>query len=141
MMNTEQTRPQLNKHIIPLISANGKLEDISDMIRYIKNGDLTFMLKDGFSIEYLFSMNNKKNSDGTLLRFVYQVEGLYSSNGYLGTVFINPDGRMCYRKSSKSPRAPYLHGLLTRFISSLNMKKMPDVVFAPADLSDFFMLM
>jgi hypothetical protein len=139
-MNTAQKPHQLNQDCIPLISVDNEQEDLAGIVGYIKNGNFSFMLKDGFSIEYLFSMNNKKNSDGTLLRFVHRVEGFQSTTSYLGTVFINTDGRISYRKSAKSPCAPYLHGVLTRFFSSLNIKKMPDVIFEPVDLLDFFIL-
>jgi len=133
VMDTEQNSPLLNEDIIPLIIDEEDHEDVAGMISYIKKGNFTFKVQDGFSIEYLFSMNNKENPDGTLVRFVYQV-GNISSQGYRGTVFINTDGRMCYRMTAKSPYAPHLHGLLTRFIANLNMKKMPDVTFAPVTI-------
>jgi uncharacterized protein YggL (DUF469 family) len=133
VMDTAQKTRQLNEDIIPLISDDKEHEDVAGMIGYLKKGNFTFKVQDGFSIEYLFTMNNKENSDGTLLRFVHQVGNL-SSKAYQGTVFINTDGRMCYRKTAKSPCAPHLHGLLTRFIANLNMKKMPDVEFTPVTI-------
>jgi len=136
-MNTGQSSNRSDKDILPLINVEDKHEDVAGIINYIEKGDCSFKVEDGFSIECFFSMRNKENPDGTSVRFIYQ-NGNFSQ-GYIGTVFINTDGRICYRKTAKSPHAPYLHGLLTRFFLSLSMRKMPDVVFVPEiiNLEDF----
>jgi len=114
--------------IVPLLSSNEFL-DSTDVMRYVHREYTSFKLLDGFSLESHFAMEGMTNSDGTKVRFVREVGG--GSPGYRGTVFLNKDGSIYYRQTTKSPNTPYAHKILKSFFSSLNNKMISNIEFQP----------
>lgn len=118
-----------NSNVFPLLQDEGGL-DSQEILAFMHRGMGRFKLLDGFSLETHFSVTAKDNDDGSKPRFIRTVAP-GGSTQYCGTVFINQDGSIRYRKTSKSPDSPYLHNLLSRFFAVVARGRNPGMDFIP----------
>jgi hypothetical protein len=116
-------------NIIPLITDATTL-DSCEVVAFMHRGTGIFKLLDSFSLESRFAINAIINPDGTKVRFLHQLDR-HNTRRYCGTVFINSDGSIFYRKSAKSLDSIYIHELLGNFFYCLHRGKATDVGFVP----------
>lgn len=129
VLKRDRDAPPPETSIIPLLDQAAHL-NIKQILDYLYKGYGSFKLLDGFSLESNFTMESRTNTDGTKVRFICEV-GRGSATRYRGTVFLNTNGGIQYRRTPKSPNTQYSHDVLGRFFSSLNRGITPQIGFLP----------